>query len=322
VEFIAEGDRVFRLLPEDAIAAIDDPEMISAFEAAGIMQDNEPVLGVFDGNQARAYPTWYLDAHEVVNDRLGDTPIAATWCPLANTGVVYVRQVDGEETTFGVSGALWRDSLVLFDRKTSSYWSQVTGKAIRGPQQDTILTEVPSVTTTWDAWKRLHPETRVLRPDEGSRSGSPFAGYFEDSGRLGITRGIKADRRLPGKSLVVGIHEDDAATAVLLDSLSDLAVVQGSVNKTPVAVVSVASRGGFGYDRRLSGRTLDFEAGEKGRLRDLQTGSTWDPESGRALEGPLAGQTLRRIASRPAYWFIWVTFHPATDILGQAATRR
>ena len=40
---------------------------------------SEPVIGVFDGEQARAYPTWVLDGHEIVNDRLSQLPIAATW---------------------------------------------------------------------------------------------------------------------------------------------------------------------------------------------------------------------------------------------------
>mgnify|MGYP001607249190 CR=1 FL=1 len=156
-----------------------------------------------------------------------------------------------------------------------------------------------------------------MRPDDRSRSGSPFAGYFEDPGRLGITRSIKLDRRLPGKSLVVGIREDNATTAVLLDTLADRVVVQGWVGGTPVEIVSVASRGGFGYDRRVSTRTLNFESGLEGRLRDTQTGSSRNPESGRALAGPLAGATLRRGDARSAYWFIRATFHPATEILGQ-----
>lgn len=79
VEFVAEGDPVIRLLPPDGIPAIDEPDMIAAAQAEAIMRDDEPVVGVFDGKQARAYPTWFLDGHEIVNDRLGDLPIAATW---------------------------------------------------------------------------------------------------------------------------------------------------------------------------------------------------------------------------------------------------
>ena len=79
VEATIEGDPLIRLLPKDGIPAIDDPEMIPASEAGSIMKDDEPVIGIFDGKNARAYPTWYLDGHEIVNDRIGQLPVAATW---------------------------------------------------------------------------------------------------------------------------------------------------------------------------------------------------------------------------------------------------
>lgn len=72
------GAPMYRVLERDAIPAIDDPRFVRASEAS-FMQDDEPVLGVFDGKTAKAYSLWLLDHHEIVNDRLGDTPIAATW---------------------------------------------------------------------------------------------------------------------------------------------------------------------------------------------------------------------------------------------------
>jgi hypothetical protein len=79
VEMVIEGDPLIRLLKKDGIPAIDEPEMITVSEAADLLKDEEPVIGIFDGENARAYPTWYLDGHEIVNDRLGQLPIAATW---------------------------------------------------------------------------------------------------------------------------------------------------------------------------------------------------------------------------------------------------
>jgi hypothetical protein len=79
VEAMVEGDPLYRLLDPDDIKAIDDPEIITAGEADLLLSEDEPVLGVSDGGRARAYPVWMLDHHEIVNDRLGETPIAATW---------------------------------------------------------------------------------------------------------------------------------------------------------------------------------------------------------------------------------------------------
>ena len=44
------------------------------------MQANETVLGVVGKNgTAKCYSAWQLDSHEIVNDELDGTPIAATW---------------------------------------------------------------------------------------------------------------------------------------------------------------------------------------------------------------------------------------------------
>ena len=73
-----QGDPVVTVLPPDAIPAIDDPEFVPAAKVR-FLQDDEPVLGVVHEGVAKAYSLWHLDRHEIVNDRLGDTPIAATW---------------------------------------------------------------------------------------------------------------------------------------------------------------------------------------------------------------------------------------------------
>lgn len=77
VEATIEGDPLVRLLPAEGIPAIDDPRMVPAAESG--LRDSDPVIGVVEGSHARAYPTWILDGHEIVNDRLGERPIAATW---------------------------------------------------------------------------------------------------------------------------------------------------------------------------------------------------------------------------------------------------
>jgi hypothetical protein len=74
-----EGDPVLKLLPHDAIASVDQPRMVPASEAGGFMREDELVIGVSEGEEARAYSTWHLDRHEIVNDHLGEVPIAATW---------------------------------------------------------------------------------------------------------------------------------------------------------------------------------------------------------------------------------------------------
>ncbi len=46
---------------------------------------------------------------------------------------MYARKVGEQTLTLGVSGNLWKDVLVLYDRETDSLWTQLSGDAIDGP---------------------------------------------------------------------------------------------------------------------------------------------------------------------------------------------
>ena len=74
-----DGSPMYIVLPRDQIPAVFEPEFLHGEEADAQMKPDEPILGVFDGVNARAYSLWQLERHEVVDDMLGDVPIAATW---------------------------------------------------------------------------------------------------------------------------------------------------------------------------------------------------------------------------------------------------
>jgi len=74
-----DGSPMYIVLPRDEIPAVFEPEFLQGEEADAQMEPDEPILGVFDGVNARAYSLWHLDHHEVVDDMLGNVPIAATW---------------------------------------------------------------------------------------------------------------------------------------------------------------------------------------------------------------------------------------------------
>lgn len=73
-----DGDRVHTLLRPDAIPAIDQPQFVRASQAT-FMRDDEPVIGVVARGVAKAYSTWHLDHHEIVNDTLAGKPVAVMW---------------------------------------------------------------------------------------------------------------------------------------------------------------------------------------------------------------------------------------------------
>ena len=76
---LAPSQKIVQVVEKDAIPAIDDPQFVSAEEGDKFLSDRELVIGLFDGEVAKAYSAWILDGHEIVNDRLGDMPVAVTW---------------------------------------------------------------------------------------------------------------------------------------------------------------------------------------------------------------------------------------------------
>lgn len=73
------GHELHQVLPPDAIPAVDRPRFVTAAEARAFMRAGEPVLGVAAGDAVKCYSAWLLERHEIVNDSLGDLPIAASW---------------------------------------------------------------------------------------------------------------------------------------------------------------------------------------------------------------------------------------------------
>ena len=69
----------FTLLEPDGFPLNVDPEIVSADEAG--LGDDDMILGVVVNGEARAYPVNYMNGpyNEVVNDTLGDQPIAPSW---------------------------------------------------------------------------------------------------------------------------------------------------------------------------------------------------------------------------------------------------
>lgn len=108
--------------PRDGIPAILDPAFISASEETRL-DAREPVMTyVPDNGLARAYPIRYLMWHEIVKDVVDGRPIAVTFCPLCNTGMVFDGRLDGQTLTFGVSGLLRHSDMIMYDHQTESWW--------------------------------------------------------------------------------------------------------------------------------------------------------------------------------------------------------
>ena len=235
---------------------------------------------------------------------------------------MYAREVDGQELTFGVSGKLIMNALVMFDRQTDSLWSQFLGQAVRGPLSGTKLTFLPAELTTWKAWKAMHPDTLVLDKRIGRSIGSrdPYTSYYR-SGSAGVLGETNRDDRLPRKEFVVGLATDAFQQAYAFRYLNDVPVVNDTFDGRSIVVTfDQESAAAAVFDRSVGDRTLTLEPtgertpGGESLMRDLETGSTWGISSGEALTGPLVGERLERLPSLVSFWFAWTDFYPGTEL--------
>lgn len=177
--------------PKDGIPSIDNPRFQPVDEARWL-DGRSPVIGIEINGDARAYPLGILNRHEIANDRVGGVPVAVTFCPLCNASVVFRREIGGSETTFGTTGKLRNSDLVMYDRRTESWWQQFTGKAIVGELTGYELERIPARIESFDKFRQRHPNGRVLeRPfsRHDAYETTPYPGYDGNSRPWGFYRG-------------------------------------------------------------------------------------------------------------------------------------
>lgn len=335
---IPESD-LTRGASKDAIPAITEPAFAEdwaglsltartqfgqTIEVTPRLEDSDTVIGVERDGEARAYPLKILNWHEIVNDSLGG-PLLITYCPLCGSGMTAIRTVDGQETVFGVSGYLFKNDLVMYDKQTESLWSQILATAINGPKTGERLELVPSTFTSWGAWREEHESTAVLLPPPESNtvvgpqatrnySRNPY-GAYDKSPRIGIG-GDYDDERLHPKAMVIGIEHGGVARAYPFERVESAGVVNDEVGGLPVVIAVAPGDTLVGYDRLVDGDVLTFEVADDRHLS--AGGSRWRTATGEAVDGPYEGTSLDQASdTTPLFFFAWKDFNPETTVYGE-----
>ncbi len=238
---------------------------------------------------------------------------------------MYAREFNGETLTFGVSGKLYANSLIMYDHQTESLWSHLTGEAITGPKKGTRLRVLPAMQTSWKVWKQLHPDTLVIAKSKSPHfrdySRDPYEGYYYSS-QTGVIRTLRDDKRLNPKEYIIGVRLEEKAKAYPFSLLNTQPVINDTWQGTPLLIVfHKESATGMVFQRSIDGKVLSFnlvgdmkEGGDSLLLQDTETGSRWSGWTGQAIEGPLKGRTLSQIPVTYAFWFGWKDFYPETAI--------
>jgi hypothetical protein len=292
--------------PKDGIPSIDDPAFVAP-DAVDFLDPGDPVFGVVRDGTTKAYPQKILAQHEIVNDELAGTNVAVTYCPLTGTTLGFERG----ETTFGVSGRLINNNLVMYDRAEETWWPQILGTSIPGPWNENppiqSLTEFRLVWTTWEQWREHNPETQVLSTEtsfaknyERDPYGSynPRKGYY--AGGSPMFPDLSNDDRYGPKTVVMGARTPDGAAAFHKESLLDSNVMAGEIGDTPVVAVHDPRFDTAYVYRNPDDASIEFADGSVVG----PNGDTHPPDS----------LPLSRIHTFDAMWFAWSGYYPDTNV--------
>lgn len=246
----------------------DEAEAYALSKRGKYMKATDRVIGVAINGESRTYPLRVLNWHEIVNDTVGGRAICVTYSPLCDSAVVFDRTVDGEILDLGFSGLLSNSNLVMYDRRQGemgtgggitteaqrhregdgmegnegdangaeasdvdeSLWSQLECRAVAGPaaKAGKKLEIIPCAVTRWDAWRSLHPDTRVLAPDPLNNDRyrrDPYANYYGTPDQLRFPAEPKAPKRegLEWKTPVIVVRDGGMRRVVPIPAIAERA---------------------------------------------------------------------------------------------------
>lgn len=313
-EWLIPSDQVYVGSGRDEIASIDDPDFSSVSEI-DFLEDQDLVLGIKIDNEVKAYPHKVINYHEIVNDRVAGTPVSVTFCPLTGSALAWNRTVDGDITTFGVSGLIHKNNLIAYDRKTESYWSQMMNLSVKGQMQNEVPQTYQLVEMTWTSWKTAFPESLVLTGNTGydwNYLSNPYGDNYPNDNNNILFPIEREDDRLERKTLGHGLFYNSSLHVFPIEKFpSNIKVINRIIAGNNIVVAgSSKNQLVVSFSRKLDdGTILTFRESseELPIIMEDGEGNKWNI-FGEAVDGPRKGAKLNLVPSYNAYWFAWADF--------------
>jgi len=302
---------------KDGIPAIEEPEMIPVDQVT-FLDDSDLVSGFRIGDTIVGYPHKILDYHEVLSHTIGDSKMIFSYCPLTGSALAWSSDGTGN-FTFGVSGLLYNSNLILYDRETDSFWSQMLILCINGERIGDVPEIHPVFETTWKTWKVINPGSLIMSTNTGYQrdyNNYPYGDYKVSDNLLFTVN--NNDTRLHKKERVHGISSENSAIAYPINSFDgEITIMNHEINNEKIVVaISKTFNFAISFKRKLDdGTELEFTkvTNKLPIIMTDQFGNEWDL-FGRSVSGPRSGAELGKLTSYNAYWFAWAAFHPDSEI--------
>jgi len=306
---------------KDGIPSMDNPNF-SNMGQIDFLEAEDLVIVLETTEGVKAYPHPVLDWHEIVNDELPDGKnLGLTYCPLTGTAIGWNNILNGQKTTFGVSGLLYNSNLMPYDRATNSTWSQMSHKCVNGPLIGTEITTFHLVEMSFNSLREMYPDAAVLNTNTGFNRNYqryPYGDYKTNNTSL-IFPVNNMDDRVPSKERVLGVVVNDQVMTYRFESFAkeSVNIVQNNFQGKSLVVIGSQEKNFLtAYENVLpDGTTLNFEAIQNQlpiMMKDKE-GNKWDV-FGQAVSGPRKGQALPEVLNYIGYWFSWAAFNETLEV--------
>lgn len=302
----------------DGIPPLEAPSFINGSDARvdTYMEPFDIVIGVKIGNEAKAYPHRILNWHEVVNDVVGQQHITVNYCPLTGTSFAWKKKGGGVHDTFGVSGLLFNTNLILYDRASRSFWSQMKIECVGGNRLGEKPETVDLIETTWLNWKKMYPETKILLNAQGFDRNYfeyPYGDYLVNDELL-LFPVKPLNKTLPLKKRVYGVIVGNKSKAYAYEKFTDGKIVKDNINGQEVLVIGNKDMmNSFLLPNELKNENLQYVFQGKGAFFEDSKGNQWDIH-GEVIIGPKKGEQLTRVNGLASFWFSLASFYPNPEV--------
>jgi hypothetical protein len=125
-----------------------------------------PVLGVFDGKTARAYPLAQLAKEVVIHDTVNNEVRVVLWYEPTRTAAAYLPSAPDPKGDPAKSRGITlqlasKDAAAPFtDEESDSFWD-ITGRCFAGELKGRTLIWLDSTQVKWFAWAAEYPKTTI-----------------------------------------------------------------------------------------------------------------------------------------------------------------
>lgn len=263
---------------KNLVAPITNPQVSTPGFLGNCLADSREVITVTTDNITRIYPLAILDYHIVINDTVGNTPIAVVYTPTSGMINVFKTTVKNSRLIFGHTGSLYKNTDLLVDFSSDTLWSAKTGEALVGMMTGAKLQKIDFRFMNYSRAKTEYPNAQIVTFSTGFKRNYGIDPFIEYKNNNLIPQELSNQSSILSiKEFVLGFTVDNQYYAISTSKIKDQTPYHASIGNNLLTAV---------YNDGEYILTLNAN-----------------------------GESARQISFEIMYWFVWYDYYPATRVL-------